>query len=245
KKLVLKNSLASELNVLANQLSRIALANRHTCDFTLNALRSALAEVIACFPVYRTYVTETQISSEDRRYVEQAVAAARRRSNTPDLTVFDFIRRMLLIEVSGEEPAYYRKAVARFAMKFQQVTSAVMAKGLEDTAFYRYNRLTSLNEVGGDPGKFGTSVEEFHKANEVRRDSWPHTMLATSTHDSKRSEDVRTRIDVISEIPAAWRMSLRRWRDWNRSRKRLVDGVPAPFRNDEYLLYQSLLGAWP
>ncbi len=245
KKLILKNSLASELSVLANLLSRIALANRHTCDFTLNALRSALAEVIACFPVYRTYVTGGHISSEDRRYVEQAVAAARRRSNTPDLTVFDFIRRMLLLDFNGDEPQYYQRAITRFAMKFQQVTSAVMAKGLEDTAFYRYNRLTSLNEVGGDPAKFGSSVEEFHRANELRLESWPQSMLSTSTHDSKRSEDVRSRIDVISEIPAAWRMSLRRWRDWNRSRKRSVDGTPAPFRNDEYLLYQSLLGAWP
>ncbi len=245
KKLILKISLASELNVLANQLSRIALSNRYTCDFTLNALRSALAEVIACFPVYRTYVAEGHISSEDRRYIEQAVAAARHRSNTPDMTVFDFIRRMLLVEVSGEEPQYYRQAVIRFAMKFQQVSSAVMAKGLEDTAFYRYNRLVSLNEVGGDAGKFGVSVEEFHRANQGRLEWWPHSMLSTSTHDSKRSEDVRARINVISEVPAAWRMSLRRWRDWNRSRKRMVDGVPAPFRNDEYLLYQTLLGAWP
>jgi (1->4)-alpha-D-glucan 1-alpha-D-glucosylmutase len=102
-----------------------------------------------------------------------------------------------------------------------------------------------LNEVGGDPGKFGITVEEFHRANAFRLDTWPHAMLSTSTHDSKRSEDVRARINVISEIPAAWRMSLRRWRDWNRSRKRLIDGLPAPFRNDEYLLYQTLLGAWP
>lgn len=245
KKLILKVSLASELNVLANQLSRIALSNRHTCDFTLNALRSALSEVIACFPVYRTYVNGEQVTSEDRRYIEQAIAGARRRSNTPDLTVFDFVRRILLVEINGEEPQYYRRAVTRFAMKFQQVTSAVMAKGLEDTAFYRYNRLVSLNEVGGDPGKFGSSVDEFHRANQARLEWWPHSMLATSTHDSKRSEDVRTRIDVISEIPAAWRMSLRRWRDWNRSRRPVVDGVPVPLRNDEYLLYQTLLGAWP
>jgi (1->4)-alpha-D-glucan 1-alpha-D-glucosylmutase len=245
KKLILKVSLASELNVLANQLSRIALSNRHTCDFTLNALRSALSEVIACFPVYRTYVNGEQVTSEDRRYIEQAIAAARRRSNTPDLTVFDFIRRILLLDVNGQEPQYYRNAVTRLAMKFQQVTSAVMAKGLEDTAFYRYNRLVSLNEVGGDPGKFGTTLDEFHRANQARVEWWPHSMLATSTHDSKRSEDVRTRIDVISEIPAAWRMSLRRWRDWNRSRRPIVDGTPVPYRNDEYLLYQTLLGAWP
>jgi (1->4)-alpha-D-glucan 1-alpha-D-glucosylmutase len=245
KKLILKVALASELNVLANLLSRIALSNRRTCDFTVNSLRSALAEIIACFPVYRTYVSEKEVSAEDRRYIEQGVAAGRKKSNAADLSVFDFIRRVLLVDVNGEEPQWYRRPIIRFAMKFQQVTSAVMAKGLEDTAFYRYNRLTSLNEVGGDPGRFGVSVEEFHRANQRRLQCWPHSMLATSTHDSKRSEDVRARINVLSEIPAVWRLSLRRWRDANRSRKRFVDGKPAPHRNDEYLLYQTLVGAWP
>jgi malto-oligosyltrehalose synthase len=245
KKLILKVALASELNVLANLLSRIALSNRRTCDFTLNSLRSALAEIIACFPVYRTYVTENEVSSEDQKYIEQGIAAGRKKSNAADLSVFDFIRRILLVEANGEEPQWYRRAIVRFAMKFQQVTSAVMAKGLEDTAFYRYNRLVSLNEVGGDPGRFGVSVEEFHRANQKRLQCWPHSMLATSTHDSKRSEDVRARINVLSEIPAVWRLSLRRWRDANRSRKHWVDGKPAPYRNDEYLLYQTLVGAWP
>ena len=245
KKLILKVALASELNVLANALSRIALANRHTCDFTLNSLRSALGEIIACFPVYRTYVSERGVSSEDRRYIEQAVAAGRKRSNAADLSVFDFIRRMLLIQTSGDEPQWYRAAIVRFAMKFQQVTSAVMAKGLEDTSFYRYNRLISLNEVGGDPGRYGITVEEFHRANQKRLQCWPDSMLATSTHDTKRSEDVRARINVLSEMPAQWRQNLRRWRDWNRSRRRMLEGKPAPSRNDEYLLYQTLVGAWP
>ena len=245
KKLILKVALASELNVLANALSRIALSNRHTCDFTLNSLRSALGDIIACFPVYRTYVSERGVSSDDRRYIEQAVAAGRKRSNAADLSVFDFIRRILLIQTSGDEPPWYRRAVVRFAMKFQQVTSAVMAKGLEDTSFYRYNRLISLNEVGGDPTRYGISLEEFHRANQKRLQCWPDSMLATSTHDSKRSEDVRARINVLSEMPAQWRQNLRRWRDWNRSRRRMVEGKPAPSRNDEYLLYQTLVGAWP
>ncbi len=245
KKLILKLGLASELNVLANLLSRIALANRHTCDFTLNSLRSALAEIIASFPVYRTYVKYGEISADDRRYIEQAVSAGRKRSNAADLSVFDFIRRILLIEVNGKEPEYYRRAITRFAMKFQQVTAAVMAKGVEDTAFYRYYRLISLNEVGGNPGKFGASVEEFHAANRRRLDSWPHSMLSSSTHDSKRSEDVRARINVLSEIPGEWRLKLRRWRNWNRGRKSLIDDKAAPTRNDEYLLYQTLVGAWP
>ena len=192
KKLILRVGLASELNVLANLLSRIALANRHTCDFTLNSLRSALAEIIACFPVYRTYVSggelspaevsslvssavpshvssefsspevSPEVSSEDRAYVEQAVAAARRRSTAADLSVFDFIRRMLLVETNGSQSGSYKSAVLRFAMKFQQVSSAVMAKGVEDTAFYRYANLISLNEVGGTPSKFGATVDEFH-----------------------------------------------------------------------------------
>jgi (1->4)-alpha-D-glucan 1-alpha-D-glucosylmutase len=245
KKLILKVALASELNVLANLLSRIALSNRHTCDFTLNSLRSALAEIIASFPVYRTYVSGSKVSAEDRRYVEQAVKEGRRRSNAPDLSVFDFVHRILLIEIKGCEPEWYKSAITRFSMKFQQVTSAVMAKGLEDTAGYRYNRLVSLNDVGGNPTKFGTTVDEFHRANQERLHCWPHSMLSSSTHDSKRSEDVRARINVLSEIPALWRLKLRRWRDWNRGKKRLIEGKPAPTRNDEYLLYQTLVGTWP
>jgi (1->4)-alpha-D-glucan 1-alpha-D-glucosylmutase len=184
-------------------------------------------------------------SEEDRRYVEQAVAAARKRSNAADLSVFDFVQRILLIDVYGSNAGWYKPAVLRFSMKFQQVTAAVMAKGLEDTAFYRYNRLVSLNEVGGDPCHFGTTAEEFHGANQERLSDWPDSMLASSTHDSKRSEDVRARINVLSEMPVVWLLRLRRWRGWNRAKKRQVDGQPAPTRNDEYLLYQTLIGTWP
>ena len=245
KKLILKVVLANELTVLSNLLSRIALANRHTCDFTLNGLRSALAETIANFPVYRTYVNSGELSEEDRRYVARAIAAARKRSNAADLSIFDFIRRILLVEVNGSETGWYKQAVLRFAMKFQQVTAAVMAKGLEDTAFYRYNRLVSLNEVGGDPRRFGTTIEEFHSANQERLAQWPDSMLASSTHDSKRSEDVRARINALSEIPNDWRLRLRRWRDLNRSKKQTVEDVRVPTGNDEYLLYQTLIGVWP
>ena len=245
KKLILKVVLASELNVLANLLSRIALASRYTCDFTLNSLRSAIAEIVASFPVYRTYVNGPEVSEEDRLYVQQAVSSAKRRSNAADLSVFDFLQRILLIDVYGSDQGWYKQAVLRFSMKFQQLTSAVMAKGLEDTAFYRYNRLVSLNDVGADPSKFGTSPEEFHRANQERLSCWPDSMLATSTHDSKRSEDVRACINVLSEIPLDWLLHLRRWRDWNRSKKTQLDGVTAPTRNDEYLLYQTLLGVWP
>ncbi len=245
KKLVMRRSLASELNVLANMLSRIALANRHTCDFTLNILREALGEVIACFPVYRTYITEHDVAETGRVYIERAVQAAKRRSSAADPSVFDFVLSVLLTDAGKGHRPYYQRAVVRFAMKFQQFTSVVMAKGLEDTAFYRYNRLVSLNEVGGNPRKFGTTPEEFHHANQERARLWPHSMLATSTHDTKRSEDVRARIDVHSEIPASWRRAVRRWRALNRDKKRSLQGSEAPSRNHEFLFYQTLLGTWP
>ena len=245
KKLILKVALASELNVLATALSRIALSDRHTCDFTLNSLRSALAEIIASFPAYRTYISAESITEGDVGYIEQAIRAARRRSNAADLSVFDFIRRILLLQPDGDDFARHRARLLRFTMKFQQLTSAAMAKGLEDTAFYRYHRLTSLNDVGGDPARFGVTVAEFHRANQERMRDWPASMLSTSTHDSKRSEDVRARINVLSEIPALWRLTLRHWAEWNHASKRAVDGMPAPSANDEYLLYQTLVGAWP
>jgi (1->4)-alpha-D-glucan 1-alpha-D-glucosylmutase len=244
RKLIMRLGLASELSVLASQLVRIALSRRRTCDFTLNSLRDALMEVVANFPVYRTYVTPVSVSEEDARYIRLAVASAKWRSPAADTSIFDFIGEVLLTRIAEGQDAAYQKAVIGFAMKFQQFTSPVMAKGLEDTAFYRYNRLVSLNDVGGDLHRFGVSTAEFHAANLERLRSWPHTMLATSTHDSKRAEDVRARINVISEIPAEWRLRVREWRRLNRSHKRLVNNQPAPSPNDEYLLYQTLLGAW-
>lgn len=244
KKFVMRRALASELNVLANLLGRIALSDRHTCDFTLNNLREALAEVIARFPVYRTYVTDNYVASKDRIRIHQAVHMAMRNSSAADTSVFDFIQAVLLTDAGEGHPGYYRRAVTRFAMKFQQFTSVVMAKGLEDTAFYRYNRFVSLNEVGGDPSKYGTSVDEFHNRMREQALQWPHTMLATSTHDTKRSEDVRSRLNVLSEIPALWRKSVRRWHEINRGMKSEVEGREAPSRNDEYLFYQTLVGAW-
>jgi (1->4)-alpha-D-glucan 1-alpha-D-glucosylmutase len=245
RKLIIRVALVSELNMLANQLSRIALAKRRTCDFTLNSLRDALTEVVANFPVYRTYVSSSEVSEKDAGYIRFAVASAKWRSPAADTTIFDFISEVLLTHIAeGQDPAY-QNAVTTFAMKFQQFTSPVMAKGLEDTAFYRYNRLVSLNDVGGDLYRFGLTSSEFHAANQERLRSWPHTMLATSTHDSKRSEDVRARINVLSEISGLWRLRVRDWRRFNRSHKRTVNDKPAPSPNDEYLLYQTLIGAWP
>jgi malto-oligosyltrehalose synthase len=245
KKLVMDRSLNSELNVLSNHLSRIALADRHTCDFTVNSLREALTEIIACFPVYRTYVTEEGVSTSDRAYINEAVDCAKERSRAAEPSVYDFIRDVLLITRAEGHQQFYQRSVIHFAMRFQQYTSALMAKGLEDTSFYRYHRLISLNDVGGDPLRFGVTPDQFHGEVLERSKTWPHEMLATSTHDSKRSEDVRARINVISEITIKWRRRVRLWRDLNREKKTICDGQEAPTANDEYLFYQTLVGAWP
>jgi (1->4)-alpha-D-glucan 1-alpha-D-glucosylmutase len=245
RKLIVRVALASELNVLANQLSRIALSKRRTCDFTLNGLSDALTEVVASFPVYRTYVVTAGASPRDAEYIRDAILAAKLRSPAADTSIFDFIGEVLTTRIAEGQDGAYRGAVTAFAMKFQQFTSPVMAKGLEDTAFYRYNRLVSLNDVGGDLHRFGAAPAEFHASSQRRFRDWPHTMLATSTHDSKRSEDVRARINVLSEMPGLWGLHLRDWRRFNRSLKRTVNGRSAPSPNDEYLLYQTLLGAWP
>jgi (1->4)-alpha-D-glucan 1-alpha-D-glucosylmutase len=247
KKLILRTALASEANVLTRALNRISEHDRRTRDFTLTSLRDALREVIACFPVYRTYIVceEGVVPDRDRRFIERAVAQAKKRNPSSDPTVFDFLRDVLLLRNADDATEEQRADACRFGMKFQQLTGPVMAKGLEDTAFYVYNRLASLNEVGGDPASFGVSVAEFHRQNVARRRRWPHAMLNSSTHDTKRSEDVRARIDVLSEVPREWRAALNRWARLNRRKKtRLEDGL-APDRNDEYHLYQTLLGAWP
>lgn len=242
KSLILRDALASELTVLTNRLLRIARADRQTRDFTFNTLRRALTEVIAAFPVYRTYIADA-MSPEDRRYIEWAIGRARKASRSVDTGIFDFIRAVLLGDMKGD-PGLADEA-NYFARKFQQLTAPVMAKGVEDTSFYIYNRLISLNDVGGDPATFGYGVNAFHGASIDRAARWPHTMLATSTHDNKRSEDVRTRIDSISESTDVWRLQLRRWSRMNRAKKREVDGEQAPSRNDEYLLYQTLVGSFP
>lgn len=244
KKLVIDCSLNSELSVLASHLSRIALADRHTCDFTVKSLRDAITEVVSCFPVYRTYVTDNYVSESDYKYIAEAVSCAKNKASSGDVSVYDFIREVLTTRQADGHPDFYRKSVVHFAMRFQQYTSAVMAKGLEDTALYRYQRLISLNDVGGDPLQFGVSPERFHCEMQQRAKDWPHAMLATSTHDSKRSGDVRARINVLSEIPDTWRDHVVRWHEMNRKHKRM-NGDETPTLNDEYLLYQTLIGAWP
>ena len=241
---ILRSALASELTVLAGELLRIARADRRTRDYTFNTLRQALAEVAACLPVYRTYIVDTP-SAQDLRYVNWAVAHARRRSRAADVSIFGFVRQALLGEAPAGSGEAQRARLRRFAVRFQQLTAPVAAKGVEDTAFYRYGRLASLNEVGGDPGQFGMTVRAFHGASADRAARWPHTLLATSTHDNKRSEDVRNRLNVLSEMPAAWRLALRRWSRLNRAHRSRLDSGSAPSSADEYLLYQTLLGILP
>lgn len=245
KKLTMRVAMASELGVLTNELNRIAESCRHTRDFTLNSLRDALTEVVACFPVYRTYVTGNSVTVEDRRYVDWAISRARKRSRASDTSIYDFIRRVLLLDLAEKEDLGHSNPLAEFTMRFQQFTGPAMAKGLEDTSFYIYNRLLCLNEVGGDPRRFGVSVSAFHHANRERALRWPYTMLGTSTHDSKLSEDVRARISVLSEIPEKWQKMLTRWSRLNRPEKQKLETRLAPSKNDEYALYQILISAWP
>ncbi|HZE92908.1 MAG TPA: malto-oligosyltrehalose synthase, partial [Rhizobacter sp.] len=244
KRAIMRNALASELTVLATVLRRIAHSHWCTRDYTFNSLRSALAEVAACMPVYRTYIVD-HASAQDLRFIDWAVAQARRRSSLSDPSIFDFVRQTLLGNQAAGVSAERVEAARQFAMRFQQFCAPVAAKGVEDTAFYRYHRLVSLTEVGGDPSVFGITPRAFHGASADRAARWPHTILATSTHDNKRSEDVRNRLNVLSEAPAAWRLSLRRWSSLARSLHTEVDGLRAPSAADEYLLYQTLLGSLP
>jgi (1->4)-alpha-D-glucan 1-alpha-D-glucosylmutase len=242
---VMKLALANDVDVLGNMLDRLSEQNRWYRDFTLEALSRAVRESIACFPVYRTYVAPDQpVSEEDRQIIERAIAAAKRRNPGMDESIFNYLCDVLLFRFPPNLNAAERAAHTHFVLKFQQATGPIMAKGLEDTVFYIYNRLTALNEVGGEPQQFGSSVETFHERNVDRQRNSPATLLATSTHDTKRSEDVRARIVAISEIPELWRRSLLRWRTANRRWKRMINDLEAPDANEEYLLYQTLLGTW-
>ena len=246
KRLITSSSMASEINMLAHRLNRISETNRRTRDFTLNELRRALVEFVSNFPVYRTYVTpQGEVDQRDRQYVEATLQRARRRSPVTDPSIYDFLRDVLLLRYPDALSAAERAEWLEFTLKLQQVTGPVAAKALEDTAFYTYDRLLSLNEVGGEPREFGTPVQAFHELNGTRRERWPGSLAATSTHDTKRSEDVRVRLAALSEVPREWRALTARWHRQNRQFKTDVEGEPAPDRNDEYLLYQTLVGSFP
>jgi (1->4)-alpha-D-glucan 1-alpha-D-glucosylmutase len=247
KRLILRASMSSELNVLARRLDRICQQHRHSRDFTLEALRFALSEIIACFPVYRTYITpdQSQPDAEDRRHIETAVAQAKSRNAATSESVFDAIGSLLLLQNPDGITEQQQAERRLFVLRFQQLTGPVMAKGVEDTAFYRYFPLISTNEVGSDLNQFAVTPRFFHRKNEVRLRRWPGAMLATSTHDTKRSEDVRARINVLSEIPLKWYAAVRRWSELNAGKKGTIGGSTVPDRNAEYLIYQTLAGVWP
>ncbi|MGD9819249.1 MAG: malto-oligosyltrehalose synthase [Desulfomonilaceae bacterium] len=244
KRLIIQEDMASDVHNLAQLLKEISSRDRHGSDITLNALQRALNEVLGLFPVYRTYISDVVVSENDRKYIQDAVDRAK--AKFPGLLHgLTFLRRFLLLDfpdyVSDEE----KRNWLLFVMRFQQFTGPIMAKGVEDTTLYVYNRLVSLNEVGGRPDEFGVSLEDFHTFNKRRGDLWPNSLNTSSTHDTKRGEDVRARINVLSEIPEDWLKNVRTWIKKNRGKKKRVRGLAVPDRNDEYFLYQTLIGAFP
>lgn len=240
---VLRELLGADLNGLAALLARVCEDHPRHRDYTRHQLREVLGEVIASFPVYRTYVRAEAgvVRAQDETYVGAAVADARRRRPDLDPELLAFLRDLLLLRASSSATPAEPSPETELVMQFQQVTGPAMAKGVEDTAFYTFNRFVALNEVGGDPGVFGLGVEEFHRSCIQAQERWPDAMLSSSTHDTKRSEDVRARLVLLSEIPGAWADAVRRWAKRNDRHRR--DGWPD--RNAEYLLYQALVGAWP
>jgi (1->4)-alpha-D-glucan 1-alpha-D-glucosylmutase len=244
---IMRYEMSGELNVLAREAARVAGERPETADFTWNVLRRAIREIVACFPVYRTYVNEDDpLTAEDRRDITWAMKVARVNEDGIDSTVFDFLEALLSGDlVSRPRSGFSRHAVLRCAMKLQQYSGPVMAKGLEDTAFYRYNRFVALNEVGGYPDHFGITVAGFHKTMAQRATFWPHSMLTTSTHDTKRGEDARARLAVLSEVPDQWAKQVRIWSHVLRARRGDIGATAPPDRNDEYLIYQLLVASWP
>jgi (1->4)-alpha-D-glucan 1-alpha-D-glucosylmutase len=245
KKRILQVNLASEMSVLTREFHSLSMQDWRTRDFTLNGMRAALEEVIAAFPVYRPYLSSRGVSTEDQRYIEWALAQAKKRRHAVDTSIFDFLHKVLTFAPTDPEPGPRSAEMLRVAMHFQQVTGPVMAKACEDTAFYRYVRLLALNEVGGDPRRFGTSIAAFHHMTLARAHSRPQAMVTTATHDTKRGEDARVRLALLSELPLGWGRQVVRWSRLSRLRRSESEGEIVPDRNVEYLFYQALLGAWP
>jgi (1->4)-alpha-D-glucan 1-alpha-D-glucosylmutase len=247
KKFILYVAMPAELHVLARHLDRISEQHRWSRDFTRETLLSSLRNVISSFPVYRSYIRADKelLHETDKNYIHTAIRKAKKMNPATSGSVFDFIQSVLLLEhppgLSPEQIASRKE----FVMRFQQHTGPVMAKGLEDTAFYRVYPLASINEVGGELQRFGISTEKFHNENIFRKDHWPYSFLTTSTHDTKRSEDVRARINVLSEIPEQWRDAVLRWNLLNKKTKRTIDDEAVPGNQEEYLIYQTLVGTWP
>jgi (1->4)-alpha-D-glucan 1-alpha-D-glucosylmutase len=238
---VTQEALGSDVNRLTSIFVEICEANRDRRDYTRAEVRRAIREVAACFSIYRTYVVpeREEITEEDRSYISQAIECAKEARQDIDGGLFDFLRDVLTMSVKGRQES-------EFLLRFQQFTGPVMAKGVEDTAFYCYNRLTGMNEVGSNPGRHGLSIAEFHTYCEKMQATHPATMTTLSTHDTKRSDDVRARIAVLSELPGKFGAVVQRWSRMNSAfRTRRPGAEPMPDRNTEYLFYQTLIGAWP
>jgi (1->4)-alpha-D-glucan 1-alpha-D-glucosylmutase len=245
KRVITLTSMAGELSVLAHGLNRLSEADRRHRDFTLDSCRKALREVLAGCGVYRTYISERGVTAFDRAVIEAAIEEALRHDPVMEESIFDFIRSVLLpAGPAGGEDAAARDR-RRFAMKLQQFSGPVQAKGVEDTAFYRHHVLIAANDVGGHPGRLGVSADEFHEASRRRQATHPFAMLATATHDTKRGEDARARLSVLSEVPDEWRRAVSEWTRLNARHRSRLGTASAPDRNEEYLCYQAMLGAWP
>ncbi|HEY9729683.1 MAG TPA: malto-oligosyltrehalose synthase, partial [Chroococcales cyanobacterium] len=244
KQLIVEKNLAGDVDNLAQILKKIAGQSRLGIDFTMNGLKRTLSEVLCLFPVYRTYVNGDGISEDDRIYIKEAIEQARGRIPLL-LNELNFIEKLLLLDWHEGLTEEERALRLHFIMRFQQLSGPLMAKGIEDTLFYLYNRLLALNEVGGNPGKFGITLNEFHAVNQQQSTAWPHKMNATATHDTKRGEDVRARLNVLSEIPEEWEKQVRTWIHLNHSKKNEVRGKTVPVPNDEYFFYQTLVGSYP
>ena len=244
---IMDNEMASELNALGRAAARLARQSPMTADLTRGLLQRAIKEIVADFPVYRTYVDLAGALSEaDRRDIAWALSRARRFDPDVHASAFDFLESVLTAETK-RSPArdISRTAALRVAMRLQQFSGPVMAKGVEDTAFYRFNRFVALNEVGGAPERFGVAPALLHKANAERAGRWPHAMLASATHDTKRGEDARARLAVLSELPEEWPRQVAAWSRLVRARRGDIEGRAPPDRNDEYMFYQMLVGSWP
>ena len=245
KRATMRSSLSSEIHMLSQRFERIAMRDRRSRDFTLPMIHRAVAETIVTFPVYRTYIRPDGSREEtDEQIIRRATRLAQRRNPELEPSVFDLLRDVLLL---ASEPVDEDDRAARiqFAMRFQQLTGPVMAKSVEDTAFYTYGRFVALNEVGGSPERFGTTIGELHAGSALRRARWPRTMTATSTHDTKRGEDVRARLAVLTEIPETWEAWVREWLAIGADHTVTIDEETAPSLADQYLFFQTALGAYP
>jgi (1->4)-alpha-D-glucan 1-alpha-D-glucosylmutase len=245
KREIIRRQFSSELSNLQHDLNRIANQDRYGRDISRRELERALFEVTACLPVYRTYTRGYHVSEQDRGAISEAVSEARRRTPLLAGNALRFLGRLLTLEFSSSLEEEQKERWLAFVMRWQQLTGPITAKGVEDTALYLYNRLLSTNEVGSEPAEAAVPLDQFHHYNESRQRTWPHTMNATSTHDTKRGEDLRARLNVLSEMPEAWEVKLKQWSGWNTTKRRQLDGRTVPVPNEEILLYQTLLGAWP